>query len=193
VVGALPGGEAGIIAQARGLLTWHARHRFCGSCGEPTRAADAGYVRRCPSCSAEHFPRTDPVVIMLPVRGDRCLLGRQPTFPRGMWSALAGFLEPGETIEEAVRREVAEESGLRVGTVRYQASQPWPFPASLMIGCLAEAESEQVQVARDELEDARWFGRDELERALAGTHPEMFVPPPMAIAHHLMRGWLDRR
>jgi NAD+ diphosphatase len=192
VVAGLPLGDAGIIAQARGLLTWHARHRFCGACGEPTRSADAGYVRRCPSCSSEHFPRTDPVVIMLPVRGDRCLLGRQPTFPKGMWSALAGFLEPGETIEEAVRREVAEESGLRVGAVRYQASQPWPFPASLMIGCLADAETEQVSVARDELEDARWFSRDELARALAGKHPEMFVPPPMAIAHHLMRGWLDR-
>jgi NAD+ diphosphatase len=193
VVGGLPQGEAGIVAQGRGLLTWHARHRFCGACGEPTRSADAGYVRRCPSCSAEHFPRTDPVVIMLPVRGGRCLLGRQPTFPNGMWSALAGFLEPGETIEEAVRREVAEESGLRVGAVRYQASQPWPFPASLMIGCIADAESEQISVARDELEDARWFGREELERALGGKHPEMFVPPPMAIAHHLMRAWLAQR
>jgi NAD+ diphosphatase len=130
---------------------------------------------------------------MLPVRGERCLLGRQPTFPKGMWSALAGFLEPGETIEEAVRREVGEEAGLTVGAVRYQASQPWPFPASLMIGCLADAESEQVTVARDELDDARWFARDELARALAGQHPEMFVPPPMAIAHHLMRAWLDRR
>jgi NAD+ diphosphatase len=191
VVAGLPLGSAGIVAQARGLLTWHARHRFCGTCGEPTRSADAGHVRRCPSCSAEHFPRTDPVVIMLPVRGDQCLLGRQPAFPKGMWSALAGFLEPGETIEEAVRREVAEESGVRVGAVRYRASQPWPFPASLMIGCLADAESEAIEVARDELEDARWFGRDELARALAGKHPEMFVPPPMAIAHHLIRSWLS--
>jgi NAD+ diphosphatase len=192
VVGGLPMGDAGIIAQARGLLTWHARHRFCGSCGEPTRSADAGYVRRCPSCNAEHFPRTDPVVIMLPVRGERCLLGRQPAFPKGMWSALAGFLEPGETIEEAVRREVAEESGLEVGSVRYQASQPWPFPASLMIGCIAEAESERVEVDASELEDARWFERDELALALAGKHPGMFVPPPMAIAHHLMKAWLER-
>jgi NAD+ diphosphatase len=190
VIGALPSGAAGIIAQARGMLTWHARHRYCSACGEPTRSADAGYVRRCPSCNAEHFPRTDPVVIMLPVRDGRCLLGRQPAFPRRMWSALAGFLEPGETIEEAVRREVAEEAGLQIGAVRYQASQPWPFPASLMIGCIAFAESEEIRVATDELEDARWFARDELARALAGDHPDVFVPPPMAIAHHLLRAWL---
>ncbi len=191
VVAGLAEGDAGIVAQGRGLLTWHARHRYCGSCGQGTNVGQAGYVRVCGECDAEHFPRTDPVVIMLAIHGDRCLLGRQPMFPAGMWSALAGFLEPGETIEEAVAREIAEEAGIRVGAVGYQASQPWPFPASLMIGCLAAAENEDITVDRTELDDARWFERDEVARALEGTHDGMFVPPAMAIAHHLMRAWVD--
>jgi NAD+ diphosphatase len=191
IVAALPEGDAGIIAQGRGMLTWHERHVFCGGCGERTRPEHAGYMRRCPDCALEHFPRTDPVVIMLVQHGQRCLLGRQPMFPKGMWSALAGFLEPGETIEEAVEREVMEEAGLPVGQVRYVASQPWPFPASLMIGCIADSNSEQIVVDKTELDDAQWFERDAVARALRGEHDEMFVPPPMAIAHHLLRAWLE--
>ncbi|MEW6271654.1 MAG: NAD(+) diphosphatase [Thermodesulfobacteriota bacterium] len=191
VASRLPSGDAAIAAQARHLVDWHARHRFCSVCGEPSRAADAGHVRRCSSseCAAEHFPRTDPVVIMLVTRGDRCLLGRQPKWPHPFFSALAGFVEPGETLEEAVRREVFEEAGIRVGEVRYHSSQPWPFPASLMLGCVAEALTEDVVVDRHELEDARWFTREEVRAALAGGTPQLALPPPLAIAHQLARAW----
>ena len=137
-------GEAGILAQARSLVNWHLRHGFCAVCGARTEVADGGYVRRCPACAAEHFPRTDPVVIMLVRDGEDCLLGRQAHFPAGVYSALAGFVEPGETIEEAVRREVMEEAGIEVGEVDYHSSQPWPFPASLMIGCIAKAASRRI-------------------------------------------------
>ncbi len=187
----LPGEDAAIVAHARSLMDWHQNHRFCARCGQPTALAQGGNVRVCDDCDLEHFPRTNPVAIMLVSSGDRCLLGRQRGWPPGMYSALAGFIEPGETIEEAVRREVLEESGIRVGAVRYHASQPWPFPSSLMIGCLADAESEDIVVDAKELEDARWFDRDRIARALSGKGGSegFFVPPPMAIAHQLIRAW----
>lgn len=192
--GLVPGPELGLLARARSLLHWHARHRFCASCGAPTHMADGGHRRRCPGCETDHFPRTDPVVIMIVRHGDRFLLGRQPRFPPGVYSALAGFVEPGESLEDAGRREIAEESGVRVGPVRYVGSQPWPFPASLMIGLLGEAESDALNIDRNELEDARWFPRDDLARMLAGDHPGgLKVPGPMAIAHHLIRAALESR
>ncbi|UCE87911.1 MAG: NAD(+) diphosphatase [Deltaproteobacteria bacterium] len=187
----LEAGDAAIAAQARALVDWHVRHRFCAACGEPTRSEQGGWLRRCPACAVEHFPRTDPVVIMLIARGDRCLLARQRRWPERMFSALAGFMEPGESIEEAVRREVCEESGIRVGGVRYHSSQPWPFPSSLMIGCLGDAETEAIRVDPAELEEARWFPRGEVRAALNGSSRELFVPPPMAIAHHLVRAWVE--
>jgi len=151
-----------------------------------------GTSRTCPSCNIETFPRVDPVVIMLAIEGDRCLLGRQARFAPGMFSALAGFLEPGETIEEAVRREVMEESGVRVGRVAYHSSQPWPFPHSLMIGCHAEALSTEIDRDAEELEDCRWFDREEVRLMLAGTHPEgLNAPFPMAIAHHLIKAFAE--
>ncbi len=187
----LPAGQSAILAQARALLSWHARHQHCAVCGAATRMSKAGYARQCDSdaCKAEHFPRTDPVTIMLVIDGDRCLLGRQPMFPPGMYSALAGFLEPGETIEDAVRREVKEEAGITVGKVRYVASQPWPFPASLMIGCFAEALSHDITIDKTELDDARWFSRAACQAAFDGNGP-FSCPPPLAIAHHLLKSWL---
>ncbi len=181
------------IAEAKALLHWHARHRFCANCGHTTHVTDGGWRRDCPQCSAQHFPRTDPVVIMLAVAGERCLLGRQARFAQGMWSCLAGFVEPGETIEDAVRRETQEEAGIVCGQVRYFASQPWPFPSSLMIGCHAEAMSFQIAMDRNELEDARWFTRDEVAAMLRGRHPDgLTTPPPVAIAHHIIRNWVER-
>ena len=191
VASALPAGEAAMAAQARTSLDWHARHGHCAACGGPTRSVFGGTQRNCIECAAEHYPRTDPVVIALVARGDRCLLGRGHGWPEGMYSALAGYVEPGESLEETVRREVGEESGVIVGAVHYQASQPWPFPSSLMIGFLAEAESEAISLDDDELADARWFSRDEVRRALAGEGKSLVVPPPFAIAHHLIRAWAD--
>jgi NAD+ diphosphatase len=180
------------VAEAKALLHWHARHRFCANCGHESRVADGGWRRDCPHCGAQHFPRTDPVVIMLAVDGERCLLGRQSRFAPGMWSCLAGFVEPGETIEEAARRETREEAGIVCGEVRYFASQPWPFPSSLMIGCHAQALSRDITVDRDELEDARWFGRNEAAAMLLGRHPDgLTTPPPVAIAHHIIRAWVE--
>jgi NAD+ diphosphatase len=180
------------LAQAKALVGWHARHRFCSKCGAPTRSVHAGWRRDCPACGSEHFPRTDPVVIMLAVDGERCLLGRQARFPKGMWSCLAGFVEPGETIEEAVRRETLEEAGVTCGRVAYFASQPWPFPMSLMIGCHAEALTTEVTVDRSELEDARWFHRDEVAAMMLRQHPVgLTVTHPFAIAHHIVRAWLE--
>jgi NAD+ diphosphatase len=191
VQGTVPPDELGVLAQAKALLHWHARHRFCANCGAPTATACSGFRRDCAACGAQHFPRTDPVAIMLVARGGRCLLGRQSRFVTGMYSCLAGFVEPGETVEDAVRRETFEEAGVRIGAVRYVASQPWPFPANLMIGCRAEALSNDIVVDRSELEDARWFARDEVASMLAGTHPDgLRGPVRMAIAHHLIRGWL---
>jgi NAD+ diphosphatase len=180
------------FAQAKSLLGWHGRHRFCSNCGALTQVMQAGWRRDCPSCGGQHFPRTDPVVIMLVVHGDQCLLGRQPRFGKGMWSCLAGFVEPGETIEEAVRRETLEEAGIACGRVAYFASQPWPFPMSLMIGCHAEALTTEITVDRTELEDARWFPRDEVAAMLMRRHPDgLTATHPYAIAHHIIRAWLE--
>jgi NAD+ diphosphatase len=190
VSGLLPPDQAAMLAAAKALMHWHARRRFCSNCGTLTEVAVAGWRRDCPQCKAIHFPRTDPVVIMLAVDGDACLLGRQPRFPKGMYSALAGFVEPGETLEAAVRREIREEAAVACRAVQYFASQPWPFPASLMIGCFAEAESRNLEVDRVELEDARWFSRDETIALVERRHPEgLMAPTPMAIAHHLVKSW----
>jgi len=180
------------LAEAKALLAWHGRHRFCSRCGAPTKTVQAGWRRDCAACGAEHFPRTDPVVIMLAIHGERCLLGRQSRFAKGMWSCLAGFVEPGETIEEAVRRETLEEAGIVCGRVAYFASQPWPFPMSLMIGCHAQALTTELKVDRTELEDARWFERDEVAAMMLRRHPDgLTATHPVAIAHHIIRAWLE--
>jgi NAD+ diphosphatase len=180
------------LAEAKAMLHWHARHRFCANCGAATNVVCGGWKRECPACATEHFPRTDPVVIMLTVAGDRCLLGRSGRFAKAMYSCLAGFVEPGETIEEAVRRETLEETGIRCGRVAYFRSQPWPFPMSLMIGCHAEALSTDIVVDRTELEDARWFTREEAALMLMRRHPDgLGTPPPVAIAHHIIRAWVE--
>ena len=187
--------DLAIYGGARSLVDWHARHRFCANCGAPTQVAKGGWQRNCNACGAQHFPRTDPVTIMLVEHEDRLLLGRQPRFPPRMYSALAGFVEPGETIEEAVVREIHEEAGVRVRDVRYIASQPWPFPSQLMIGCTSVADDPQLTIDTTELDDARWFTRAELEEArAAGEHGTdlLYFPRPFAIAHHLITWWLDR-
>jgi NAD+ diphosphatase len=192
VQGLLPAEELGILAEAKALLFWHSRHRFCPNCGAPTTLSAAGFRRDCAVCAAQHFPRTDPVAIMLIRRGDRCLLGRQARFVPNVYSCLAGFIEPGETIEDAVRRETKEEAGIEVGAVRYLASQPWPFPSSLMIGCIGDALTETLTLDRDELEDGRWFSRDEVRAMLERRHPDgLLTPPPMAIANFLVRSWIE--
>ncbi len=192
VGGGLSSACLGMMAQAKSILYWHMRHRFCSVCGVPTRMSSAGWRRDCPSCKGMHFPRTDPVVIMLAVDGDECLMGRSGRFGKGMYSALAGFLEPGETLESAVRREIREESGILTGKVTYLASQPWPFPASLMLGCFAQALTRKLVIDRTELEDARWFSRSEVRHMMAGTHPLGFTAPqPVAIAHHLLKAWVE--
>jgi NAD+ diphosphatase len=186
----LPETDAAILGHAKALIDWHQRHGFCPRCGAPTTFVDAGYRRLCSNCGAEHFPRTDPVVIMLAVDGDRCLVGRGHHFGSNMFSALAGFIEPGETIEEAVRREVFEEAGIRTGAVTYQMSQPWPFPSSLMIGCFADALDRDIHVDASELAEARWMDRDHARALLAGESVgDMRIPPPIAIAHHLIKTW----
>jgi NAD+ diphosphatase len=182
--------EGGLVAHATGLVNWHRRHPHCSVCGARTEVAEAGYVRRCPSCGAMHHPRTDPVVIMLVVDGDRALLGRQARWPPGRYSALAGFVEPGETLEEAVAREVREEAGVEVHSVRYQSSQPWPFPSSLMLGFVADYAGGEAAPRDKELEDVRWFSRAELEEIRAGRVEGMHLPPPIAIARTLVDGWL---
>ena len=180
------------LAEAKAILGWHARHRFCPNCGAATAPVQAGWRRDCPVCKAEHFPRTDPVVIMLPIKGERCVLGRSPRFPPTMWSCLAGFCEPGESIEEAVRREVAEEVGVTCTQVKYFASQPWPFPSSLMIGCHAAAVGDDIVIDESEIEDARWFDRAELKSMLLRQHPQQLTtPPPIAIAHHIIRDFVE--
>ena len=181
---------AAIIAQAKAMIDWHQRHNFCPRCGAPTRMMDAGYRRLCGKCNAEHFPRVDPVVIMLATEGEACLVGRGKQFPPGMFSALAGFVEPGETIEEAVRRELMEEASIKVDEVTYYATQPWPFPSSLMIGCFAKANSREVKVDENELAELRWLERGVARDLIAGKRLDgMLVPPPIAIAYHLIKSW----
>ena len=195
VLGLLQPADLALYGGARSLVDWHARHRFCARCGSPTKSAKGGWQRNCPACGAEHFPRTDPVTIMLVEHEDRLLLGRQPRFPPRMYSALAGFVEPGETIEEAVAREVLEEAGVTVHDVEYVASQPWPFPSQLMIGCHANASDDALTIDRTELDDARWFTRGELLEARdAGPqgNDTIIYPRPFAIARTLIDWWLDR-
>jgi len=190
--GILPTQELGMLSQARSMLLWHQTHRYCSTCGKLSVSAEGGYKRRCPDCGREHFPRTDPVVIMVVCHGDEILLGRGAHFVPGSYSALAGFVEPGESIEEAARREIFEESGIVVGDIRYHSSQPWPFPSSLMIGLIGMAESRELKIDYDELEDARWFHRDEVALMLAREHPdELIAPPALAIAHHLIKAFVQ--
>lgn len=185
--------DAELAATARAILGWHRSHRFCAVCGAESDMAMAGWQRICPSCGGHHFPRTDPVVIMLITRGDKVLMGRSPGWPEGMFSLLAGFVEPGETIEAAVRREVWEETGIRVGAVDYLSSQPWPFPSSLMFGCRGDALSEEITIDPVEIEAARWVSRGELMEAFAGRHPDILPARKGAIAQFLLRNWLADR
>jgi NAD+ diphosphatase len=192
ILGLMAPGDAALWGAARSLIEWHNRHLFCGHCGAPTVMFRAGWGRRCTGCGLDHFPRVDPVVIMLAEHQGRVLLGRQPQYPRGRYSALAGFVEPGESIEEAVARELREEAGIEAGNVRYVASQPWPFPGQLMIACLAEAASDSLVLDRNELEDAMWVDRAGVAAALAGDAAAPFLaPPPFAIAHTLLRAWVE--
>ena len=186
----LPAAEAGIAATAKSLFDWRSRHGFCAVCGHRSEIRDGGWKRLCPQCAAEHFPRTDPVTIMLPVFGERCLLGRQASWPEGRMSALAGFLEPGESIEEACARELKEEAGLDTVRVRYHSSQPWPFPSQLMIGLIAEVARDDARPDQAELSEVRWFTRAEAgEMAAGGSVGGISCAPPLAIAHHLLKAW----
>jgi NAD+ diphosphatase len=189
-MGVVPPTELAAVAVAKSLVHFHQRHGFCSNCGSKSQMAQGGWKRECPSCKTEHFPRTDPVVIMLVTDGDRCLLGRQKQFLKGMWSCLAGFVEPAETIEDAVAREIREESGIECVDVQYYKAQPWPYPYSLMIGCTARAVTTELNVDRAELEDARWFTREEVLQMFSNTHPEGYRSPNgIAIAHHLLGTW----
>lgn len=193
----LSAADAGVGATAKALFEWRRKHRYCSVCGQPTGQADAGWKRICPSCKTEHFPRTDPVAIMLPTYGEQCLLGRQAAWPKGRFSTLAGFMEPGESIEAACAREVMEEAGLEVVSVRYHSSQPWPFPTNLMIGLIAEVSGQDARPDQTELEEVRWFPREELRALLSGDTSGWAdidgfgVPPPFAIAHQLMKAWTE--
>ncbi len=191
VQGLLDRVELSMLAEARSLSAWHERHRFCANCGAPSEPTDGGYKRVCPTCGAEHFPRTDPVAIMLVHHGRDILLGRQRHFPPGSYSALAGFVEPGESIEEAARREIFEESGVRVGLITYHSSQPWPFPSNLMIGLFGEALGRELDVDFEELEDCRWFTEAEAEAMVQRTHEDgLITPPDISIAYQLIRSFL---
>ncbi|MBX3593683.1 NAD(+) diphosphatase [Sphingomonas sp.] len=188
----MPADQASLYAAARSLVDWHQRHGFCAACGSATEIFRSGWARRCGGCGAEHFPRTDPVVIMLAEHDGRALVGRQKAWPAGRYSALAGFVEVGESIEEAVARETLEEAGVQVRSVRYVASQPWPFASSLMIACIAEAQDDALDLDRNEIEDAMWVTRDEVRAALAGAPDARFgAPPRYAIAHSLLTAWAE--
>lgn len=182
--------DAEIVSTAKAVLSWHESHRFCARCGAESSPVQAGWQRSCGTCKTQHFPRTDPVVIMLITRGNSVLMGRSPGWPEGMYSLLAGFVEPGETIEAAVRREVFEEAGIKVGPVTYLSSQPWAFPSSMMIGCAGAALSHEITLDPAEIEDARWFSREEILSAFAGEHPMLLPARKGAIAHFLLRNWL---
>jgi NAD+ diphosphatase len=189
--GVVPASELSAIAMAKSLVNWHQRHGYCANCGTRSAMKEGGWKRDCPNCKAEHFPRTDPVVIMLVTSGDKVLMGRQKHFLPGMYSCLAGFVEAAETIEDAVRREIFEESGIRCTDVNYYMTQPWPYPSSLMIGCTARALNEDIVVDRTELEDARWFDRAEATLMIRREHPDGLAGPhPFAIAHHLLGRWV---
>jgi NAD+ diphosphatase len=185
--------DAELAATARALFSWHRSHRFCALCGAESDMAMAGWQRDCPSCGGHHFPRTDPVVIMLITHGNDVLMGRSPGWPEGMYSLLAGFIEPGETLEAAVRREVFEESGISVGQVGYLASQPWAFPSSLMFGCYGTATDREITIDPNEIEDARWFSREDIMLAFSGQHPLLMPARKGAIAQFLLRNWLADR
>ncbi|WP_312164865.1 NAD(+) diphosphatase [Phenylobacterium sp.] len=187
----LPATDAAIMATAKSMFEWRRRHRHCSSCGEQTDVVDGGWKRACPACKAEHFPRTDPVVIMLAVHGERCMLGRQEAWPKGMFSALAGFLEPGESIEEACARELEEEAGLKTLSVEYHSTQPWPYPSSLMIGLIAQVASDEATPDQTELSEVRWFTKAEARDVLAGKVEGTFAPGAMAIAHQLLKTWAE--
>ncbi len=183
--------DLALYGGARSIVDWHARHRFCAQCGGGTKIAKGGWQRECTSCGASHFPRTDPVTIMLVEHDGRLMLGRGKGWPEGRFSALAGFVEPGESIEEAVMREVLEESGVRARDVTYIASQPWPFPSQLMIGCHSHADDDALTIDETEMAEINWYVRDEVEAALSGDGP-FVAPPPHAIAHHLMKWWIEK-
>ena len=185
--------DAELAATGKAIMEWHRSHGFCAKCGAKNDIKMGGWQRDCPACGTHHFPRTDPVVIMLITHGNSVLMGRSPGWPEGMYSLLAGFIEPGETIEAAVRREVFEESGVRVGAVSYLASQPWPFPASLMMGCSGEATTREINIDPVEIEDAMWVSREEMANVFAGQHPQIKPARKGAIAHFLLENWLADR
>lgn len=185
--------DAELASTAKAVLEWHRSHRFCARCGAESAMAMGGWQRDCAACGGHHFPRTDPVVIMLITHGNSVLVGRSPGWPEGMYSLLAGFVEPGETIEAAVRREVLEEAGVRVGSVSYLSSQPWPFPASLMFGCAGDALNTDLTIDPEEIEDAMWVSREEMAEAFAGNHPKLLPARKGAIAHFLLEAWLSDR
>jgi len=187
---AIDPGELAILGQAKAIFEWHNSHKFCSRCGSESSLSEAGYKRICVACNSEHFPRTDPVVIMLATYNDSAFLGRQKRFPPGMYSALAGFIEHGESIEEAVARELNEEAGISTKKVSYHSSQPWAFPFSLMIGCIAEAESDNFKLDEIEIDEGKWFSHSELKKAIEGNNSNFFVPPSMAIAHHLIKNFV---
>lgn len=185
--------DAELAAAAKAVIGWHETHRFCARCGAPSEITQAGWQRICPACGGHHFPRTDPVVIMLITHGNSVLMGRSHGWPEGMYSLLAGFVEPGETLEAAVRREVMEETAVPVGRVGYLASQPWPFPASLMFGCYGEAQAREITIDPVEIEHAMWVSRDDMMQVFAGDHPDIKPARKGAIAHFLLQNWLADR
>ena len=190
---AIDQGELAMLGQAKAIFEWHKSHKYCSNCGAESTMVEAGYKRVCHNCNTEHFPRTDPVVIMLATFNNTAFLGRQKRFPPGMYSALAGFIEPGESIEEAVARELNEEAGIKIIEANYHSSQPWAFPYSLMIGYIAESKSENFKLDEVELDEGRWFSKEELKKALSGENKNFFVPPPMAIAHHLIKAFVESK